>query len=483
MSQDLADQAHTHMRLTGFTIVLALLTTITPLQGQRSIPLTSIGKLTPEFSNIPNHLVRAFKNHKKTILGAEVKVVITDGECEIFDQTTKLKKVAIGRHRVKLARMNGGKKSNYFVDVIFDGQVAKVVSASGWALKHGKQRAFVLDANLNGKLDAEGADGVLQAHSRTVAPFHGEVWFFGLGIQVSAKANKVIATPLTPHQSKMISEGLAALNYYRQICGLRCVSVDAEASKGCALHAKYDSFNWGSGQGRQKEDPKNRYYTEAGDRIAKTGCHFGLTEKPGLAAVINLDGVYQRRGVLVPTQSRIGMGTYSGRVFDDRNDAITVIAMSIAKGPSYGVAYPLVYPAQGQLDVPTEFRDLEIPRPIPDGLDKGKLGYPVSINLEFLSDVGSAKLQLFALRQNKRRKVAGYNYGPGNTLEGSGGGTYDHVLKMNNFLVHFIAKKPLKPNQRYLAVATWTLNATEFKREWEFKTGRRSFSFDGHGKY
>jgi hypothetical protein len=162
----------------------------------------------------------------------------------------------------------------------------------------------------------------------------------------------------------------AGLGATRPISGL---------SKACDLHALYMTKNESRGLSGHEEDPRGVGYTEEGARAGKRSVisPFAPQESPLEAVDSLMATLYHRVALLNPAVGEIGVGWAS------RRDGLGFLVVDVGGNdvrPDPKV-FPIVYPVNGQEEVPLEFGlgGREAPNPIPDEGSGG--GYPVTIQI------------------------------------------------------------------------------------------------------
>lgn len=184
-------------------------------------------------------------------------------------------------------------------------------------------------------------------------------------------------------QATMAADALALVNRYRRQAGLSLVSLDADLSRGCLLHARYLLTNLDHpstrGLGLHEEDAKLPGFTKEGKKSG--GESVIAAGMPPLASIDDwMATFYHRIPLLDPDLGRIGFGFVRGGPVG----WFTVLNATAGKGrePS------LIYPGEGQRDVPLK------------GVEEG--GYPVTITFA----KGKAVQQVEAtLRESEGREV------------------------------------------------------------------------------
>src|SRR5262245_24588073 len=161
------------------------------------------------------------------------------------------------------------------------------------------------------------------------------------------------------------------LNAYRKAAGLAPVEQDADLSKGCQAHARYLAQNiaqLNKGLRIDDEDPALPGFSEDGRRAAKAS--FSAFDRKDPAAPIYrwMAALFIRLNLLDPELRRVGWGAAQ----DAGKGWVVVLDLFRGKGSTQVV----VYPADGQKDVPVSYPGTEIPDPIPEATRK-LAGYPV----------------------------------------------------------------------------------------------------------
>jgi len=191
-----------------------------------------------------------------------------------------------------------------------------------------------------------------------------------------------------------VEEVILALNFVRLKAGLGLVRPVPGLSRGCDLHALYLTKNEAKGLSAHEEDPKGIGYTEEGARAGKRSVISPFP--PHLSPVEAVDSLmatlYHRVAILNPAVAEIGVG------WAYRKDGLGFLIVDVGGSDSRPDAklYPIVYPVNGQEDVPLEFGlgARENPNPIPD--DGVAAGYPVTVQIPDRRGRGAdSELRLF----------------------------------------------------------------------------------------
>jgi len=172
---------------------------------------------------------------------------------------------------------------------------------------------------------------------------------------------------------------LDAVNAYRTKAGLGRVRISATLTKGCDLHALYLSKNEAKGLSGHDEDPAAPGWTEEGAKAGKRSVISPFSaHETALEAVDSLMAtLYHRVSMLAPELTEVGIG------WAYRRDGLGHLVMDVATLDQKTdlKLFPIVYPVNGQKDVPLDFGlgARETPNPIPGEIPGG--GYPITIQL------------------------------------------------------------------------------------------------------
>ena len=184
-----------------------------------------------------------------------------------------------------------------------------------------------------------------------------------------------------------------AINLLRVKAGLGVTRPIPALSKACDLHALYLTKNESRGLSGHEEDPKGVGYTEEGDRSGKRSVisPFAPHDSPVEAVDSLMSTLYHRVALLNPAVAEIGIGWAS------RRDGLGFLVVDVGGSDARPdpKLFPIVYPVNGQEDVPLEFGlgGRETPNPLPD--ENAAAGYPITIQIPERRGKGSdAEVQL-----------------------------------------------------------------------------------------
>lgn len=190
-----------------------------------------------------------------------------------------------------------------------------------------------------------------------------------------------------------VEDVVMALNLQRVKAGLGVTRPIPGLSKGCDLHALYLTKNEPRGLSGHEEDPRAIGATEEGARAGKRSVisPFSPQESPVEAIDSLMATLYHRVALLNPGVAEIGVG------WAYRKDGLGFLVVDVGgEGRADPKVFPVVYPVNGQEDVPLEFAlgSRETPNPLPD--ENAQAGYPITIQLPERRGRGAeADAQLF----------------------------------------------------------------------------------------
>jgi hypothetical protein len=245
-----------------------------------------------------------------------------------------------------------------------------------------------------------------------------------------------------------------AINLKRVKAGLGVVRPIPGLSRACDLHALYITKNDARGLSAHEEDPKGIAYTDEGAKAGKRSVisPFPPHQTPVEAVESLMATLYHRIGLLNPSITEIGVG------WANRRDGLGFLVVDVgggAEGRPDSKLFPIVYPPNGQDDVPLDFAlgARENPNPIPDDGTMG--GYPVTVQIPERRGKSESELRLFA----------------GETEVAAWLSTPDSPARKDwpqPGVLCLIPKEPLKPSTLYTVRFRDRLSGLE--KEWTFTT-------------
>ncbi|MBY0527891.1 MAG: hypothetical protein K2R98_31125 [Gemmataceae bacterium] len=256
---------------------------------------------------------------------------------------------------------------------------------------------------------------------------------------------------------------LKKLNAFRKAADLSPVTLDADLSKACQLHAEYLAKNFALAFKGQldvhDEDAKLPGFTAEGRKAAKSSVISQMKGRgdPLIGIDVWMGSFYHRVPLLDPNLTKVGIGS-GGKPEDGHS---LVLDSTNGKIKSKDANKIVCYPVKDQKDVPRVFclGSPEFPNPLPNNGKSADAGYPITASF-FLPKVvikdATATLQDAAGKDVEvwlswPEKPAVKNYG-GNSICA-------------------IPKAPLKANTEYTVTLTAKVNNRDWKSSWSFTTG------------
>ena len=244
------------------------------------------------------------------------------------------------------------------------------------------------------------------------------------------------------------------INAYRRLAGLDAVTFDPGLTQNCAAYALVLAEN-------RDQVITQVVNSKDGDPWPGDNAQTGRISRAGLMAVARGDALapvdywmasLRSRAVLLsPHLQKVGYGGSNSR---DGKSLFVLDAF-----PPMGRDWPVVYPADGQKDVPLLFPGKEVPNPIPESkLDRG--GYPVTIAFPMGTQVRNGTA---VLKNSAGREVACWFSTPEKPAN------KDFAINQRSN-VCLIAKEPLEPNTTYTVTVGADVDGRAWTRTWHFTT-------------
>jgi uncharacterized protein YkwD len=228
---------------------------------------------------------------------------------------------------------------------------------------------------------------------------------------------------------------IARINRIRVRAGLNPATLDERLSRGCRLHAQYLAKNADvlakTNANVNDENPKLPWFTQDGLRAAQQSLVFTNAPRPVLQIDDLLGTAFSREYLLKPSWQRVGFGC----------------AHDIGKGwrcvldvnSGHGNSRVVVYPGPDETDVPAS--------------------YPISI--AFPHRAGVRNIQA-VVRDAAGAKVDVKLIPLDESL----------IKKLQHVAVAIQPAAPLRANHTYSVTASAIVNATEWRRTWQFTTAK-----------
>jgi tetratricopeptide (TPR) repeat protein len=249
---------------------------------------------------------------------------------------------------------------------------------------------------------------------------------------------------------------LEAVNAARAATGLPPVKLDPHLSSSAESHSYYWLFNNLSPSvadlGIHQESPgllgySGRYPWTRGPAFGYSGAHVGedITHRgePAGAVADWVNSVFHRFAIMRPDLMTIGYG-------EGELGALQMEDMEFGFGSSVATA-AVVYPGDGQKNVPATFVDNELPDPVPSGKPR-ITGYPVTVTFQ---PSASVLVTSFSVTGPDRSALDAYQLSPGGETENS---------------ASLLPVVPLRAATAYTAHIVATVNGTVYDHTWSFTT-------------
>jgi len=348
--------------------------------------------------------------------------------------------------RVRL-RSTSIKAGSYRLAPGLPGEIPK----KAWRVKLFGRKYLFFDLDGDGRLEAGGGDGFTLEGSPFVVSLpqalllaEGQFW------PAHVKKDLVLTLQELELDAEVL-EAVAELNALRLRGALAPVAIDIEACGHAELHLDYLEFN---GLIRMQtldihhEDPEARGYTSGGAKAGQVGViGFGHSLREDLAGWYA--SAYHAAKILDPNLKRVGIA---------RKHDLSLLYPTDA--PWHG-REPWVHPADGAVDIPTEFsRGGEIPNPAP-GTEMGRgTGFPLLVLLP--RSLRARELVTFELFGPRDEPVPGFASAPSRPAS--------QDLPDNLGCAFFVPKAPLAGETRYRA--RLEIEGMTAPLEWSFTTAR-----------
>jgi hypothetical protein len=262
--------------------------------------------------------------------------------------------------------------------------------------------------------------------------------------------------------SLMTKEVLKKLNAYREKVGLPNVNLSLSLNEGASLHTHYMYQNKTV---THLQKPANPAYNPLGANIGLQSILAGNVTNGIEALDLWMNSLYHRQYLLNPSLTDIGFNFQKGFAtlsLGIDNETVSNNTNNNIMSYSYEIQ-PIIYPFDGQQDVPIQFDTIESPNPVPDYLSLptgpfitvnfNKLNYIKNINKVMITDENGKKIP--------------YTY---------------FTMKNKNYVLAILPEKPLSYNQKVIVEVDLDviLNSSEnsidtdsifnYKNTWSFIT-------------
>jgi uncharacterized protein YkwD len=272
--------------------------------------------------------------------------------------------------------------------------------------------------------------------------------------QAPTKPEKEIQHTATPDQTPE-AKVLNRVNEFRALAGLDPISIDPESSNACTAHAQYLARNydptpeWTSHAG--EENPTLPGYTAQGSKAGRIAT-IDFTD-PATACGSRMGLLTGRLAILDPRLLKIGVG------YAKTAKAIWVSVLDLSTGMGKARPWVIIYPVEGQQNVPLAFPGREIPDPLPDAECK-IAGYPITVTFSPRSSVGEVKTKLVDESGQDIDLWLSSPKQPANK---------QFAIHQQNTIC-LIAKDPLKPKTTYSVHISAEVDGEQWTKDWAFTT-------------
>jgi hypothetical protein len=279
-----------------------------------------------------------------------------------------------------------------------------------------------------------------------------EVWFSNdKGLDMEWEFTRVPAPPPPPKPDLIQQEMVAKVNQLRRAALLPDTKIEPALCLAATRHSRYLLTNRLPPQHEQIPGKPEFFGKDPTERNEKAGyfepCYEIIANGNDGAEAIQrlLDAPYHRSALLQPSRFDLGAGKAGDRV----------TLLCAVSGEQEVVAYP----ADGQLEVPVLWDELEIPDPLRLYPSVSRMiGYPITLHV--YGEEGSLTLLDARLFGPSGAPVACYINSPENDTE-----LQDMILMM--------PKQPFQPLSTYrVRIAVKTSSGREVVRAWQFTTGK-----------
>jgi len=329
--------------------------------------------------------------------------------------------------------------------------LADELPKKAWRVKLFGRKYLFFDLDDDGRLEPGGGDGftiekapfVVSLPQALLMP-EGQFW-------PAHEGKDLVLTRQELELEAELVEVAAELNALRLRGALAPIAIDLEACAHAELHLDYLEFN---GLSRKlslnihHEDPEARGYTLEGAKAGQVGViGFGRSLREDLAGWYA--SAYHGAKILDPKLKRVGLA---------RKNNLSLLYPTDA--PWHG-REPWVHPADGAVDIPTEFsRGGEIPNPAP-GTDMGRgAGFPLIVLLP--RSLHRKRLVAFELFGRRDKPVPGFASAPSQPASPD--------LADNLGCAFFVPEEPLAGETRYRA--RLEIEGLPAPLEWSFTTAK-----------
>jgi uncharacterized protein YkwD len=276
---------------------------------------------------------------------------------------------------------------------------------------------------------------------------------------------------------------LNRLNIFRSLAGQTPARVDPALSEGCMSHANYLALHDGesttAGLGVHAEKAGLAGYAPKGDAAARRSVITQLgSSRPTLPQrgwpVTALDfwasTLYHRVPMLSPNLKRVGIGYASNKTL-----TAWYVVMDVGADPQPPSGKrrqplkPVVYPADGQTDIPRLFSwgVPELPNPLPAGSTPENSGYPITVSFPRGRRVTAVTALLRRLQEKEGAETLSEIVPVWLSTPETPASSAD---QQNTICL--IARTRLKDKTTYEALVQASVDGEKWQKIWKFTTGK-----------
>ncbi|MFW5891389.1 MAG: CAP domain-containing protein [bacterium] len=254
---------------------------------------------------------------------------------------------------------------------------------------------------------------------------------------------------------------LNKLNQYRSELGLPQVDLNLGLSEGALLHTEYMSEN---NTVTHYQEPDNPSYNPLGAITGMNSVLAGNVSNAVETIDLWMNSLYHRQYLLNPDLENIGFSYSDGFATMNLGINNSYSDTEINKdNENYFLESiePIIYPFDGQINVPIKFDVVEFPNPIPDYLS---LPTGPFITISFNKFCKIEKINEISITDKK-----------GNTINKA------HFLAQNkDYILAILPENPLSPNTKYIIDVELRISSnitSKPKNEEEYFTYKKVWSF------
>jgi hypothetical protein len=349
----------------------------------------------------PN-LIHEFElSHGKTFTVADQDYAIQIDERELTMQGAGAEPQSVALHRLPTALDLKLPDQRYRIWLRRDAWGRLLASSSmGMALRG---VSWLVDSDLDGRIQPGAGDGLVVSGSRTVGPLPAvfDAWTADSGSRFRRTDTgdwDIQSIRLPKPRDRDHSAAWCHLNHLRQQCGLLPLRYDASLEAGMQAHAEYMHANRTL---THYQDP-NRPKASAAGAAAGKACNvtsWGRSHKEMLQEFLLT--LFHRDALLAPELSASALLVHQGYGLSD-------VRTNLDAAMKGGV---LIYPPHGHQQAPTRFARGERPHPVSPAHNRKPMGPPIGMFQQQLwfTDYFSVEPQLSVVLHGRRtdRPVSG----------------------------------------------------------------------------